>query len=168
MALGGERVSVQLLHIDDGEPPLEKRRPQVDIALSGELAKYATLRDVRCVPADRPVVPGETDDNYLREDIGLYPDILTPLRYGGKIVPSLKKLRAVWVEIQIPEDYSGECEISFAVNDTENGIRLTDSFTLRVIAAPFPSKGCSLHSGFIPIASPRTITSSYGVSGTGK
>ena len=113
-ALGGERLSVQLLYSDVG-PSYLAVRPFCDIEVKGELAEYVSLRDVRWVPVDRPVTPKKFDDNYLRTTPGIYPDILTPLRYGGQMVISRDKLRSVWAEIDIPENFSGDTTLTFSV-----------------------------------------------------
>lgn len=111
LALQGETVSFQLLFRNDGSDR-KQPRPFGNIAVEGALAPYATLRDVRNVPVERPVEPGKTDAHYLRTEPGLYPDILTPLRYKGKIVAAAGKLRSVWVDVEIPFDYSGSSDIT--------------------------------------------------------
>lgn len=98
--LRAERFSFQLLYVDEGEDFTFERRPIIDITLSGSLAAYATVRDVRNVPVDRPINPERHDDQYLRKTPGIYPDLLTPLRYGGKVVVGRDKLRALWIEIE--------------------------------------------------------------------
>lgn len=105
-ALRGETLSLQLLYVDEGEEYLPKR-PYCALELHGTLAEFATIRDVRSVPVERPIHPDSYDENYLRTTPGIYPDILTPLRYGGKIIISRDKLRSIWIEINIPEDVSG-------------------------------------------------------------
>ena len=113
-ALGGERLSLQFIYVDTA-PSYIPVRPICDLQLEGELAKYATVRDVRSVPVDRPVNIFKYDENYLRTTPGIYPDILTPLRYGGKVVISREKLRSLWVEIEIPEDFSGDTTLTLSV-----------------------------------------------------
>ena len=83
-ALMGERFSLQLLYVDEGEDYTLDKRPLMDITLGGTLAKYTTVRDVRNVPVDRPINPEHHDEQYLRKTPGIYPDLLTPLRYDGK------------------------------------------------------------------------------------
>ena len=85
--LKGERFSVQLLYVDEGPQYSLPFRTFTDLTLGGLLAKYATVRDVRNVPVDRPVNPEKYDEQYLRTTPGIYPDLLTPLRYGGKVIP---------------------------------------------------------------------------------
>lgn len=150
-ALGGERISFQLLYVDKG-PDYIATRPFCDLKISGALSEYATVRDVRHLPVDRPVTLGKTDDNYLRTEPGIYPDILTPLRYGGKVVISREKLRSLWVEIDIPESFSGKCELtleislsSASVGDTgeekvDAVILSKESVTLDVIPAALPEQ----------------------------
>ena len=103
-SLMGERFSFQLIYVDEGEDYTFDRRPFVNLAVDGTLGKYATVRDVRNVPVDRPVVPGRYDDQYLRTTAGIYPDILTPLRYGGKVVVGRDKLRSLWIEVEPGKD----------------------------------------------------------------
>ena len=104
--LRGERLSIQLLYVDEGKEYLPKR-PYCTLELSGTLAKGATVRDVRSVPVERPIHPDAYDSNYLRTTPGIYPDVLTPLRYGGKFIISRDKLRSLWIELTVPEDVSG-------------------------------------------------------------
>lgn len=131
-ALGGETLNFQLVFIDEGENPLPAR-PLLSFNIKnikGNLAECTTARDVRSVPVDRPCKPGFTDDNYLRTEPGIYPDLLTPLRYGGKIVPSQVNLRSVWLEVNIPEDVFGECEIEIEIGLDEAAVGDTDSVAL--------------------------------------
>ncbi len=113
-SLWRERYSFQLLYVDEGEHPLPKRSI-CSLKIEGDLAPYVTVRDVRNLPVERPVNPDEFDAQYLRTKPGLYPDILTPLRYGGQIVISRDKLRSLWIEIDIPKDFKGNGTLSFSV-----------------------------------------------------
>ena len=161
VALGGEVLSFQLLYVDEG-PEYISARPYVSVSLRGELAEFATLRDVRIVPVDRPVKPGEFDSQYLRTAPGVYPDLLTPLRYGGRICPSRDKLRSVWVDVEIPEDYSGESTLTVVLSidnakianedsssyNTESDVE--NSVTIKVISAALPDEGLMFTQWFYP------------------
>ena len=137
-ALGGERLSVQLLYTDEGEKPALPIRSFVKLTLEGDLAQYATMRDVRLVPADRPVNPQRFDDQYISTKPGLFPDLLTPLRYGGKVCPGINKLRSVWIEIEIPEDFSGESELAVTLLVEKTGATVTERVKIDVIPAKLP------------------------------
>ena len=149
-ALRGETVSLQFLYVDSSEGEYLPVRPFFDITLSGDIAKYATMRDVRCVPVDRPTKPGITDENYLRMIPGIYPDILTPLRYGGKICPSRDKLRSVWIEISIPEDYSGEYTLNVTASKNDIGVVNTEIVEIKVIPVSLPEQKTHFTQWFYP------------------
>jgi transcription antitermination factor NusA-like protein len=104
--LRGEKLSFQLLYVDEGEEYLPVR-PYCNLEIKGALASHVTVRDVRNVPVDRPVHPEKHDANYLRTTPGIYPDVLTPLRYGGKVTVARDKLRSLWIELEIPEVQDG-------------------------------------------------------------
>ena len=138
-ALGGERLSFCVLYIDEGEPYLPFR-PFGRLKIEGELARYATVRDVRNVPVDRPIHPVMFDDQYLRTTAGIYPDLLTPLRYGGKVIISRDKLRSLWVEVQIPKGYCGDSAITITVTEPETEASASVRLQIHVIDADLPEQ----------------------------
>lgn len=98
-ALKNERISFQIAaEIVDTEMFSE----QYFVKLSGELAKYATVREVISVPVTLPTFPcGFSDDNYLRKKPGLYPDLLMPLRYTDSLRVNKDFVSSLWVEIDL-------------------------------------------------------------------
>ena len=138
-ALRGERVSVQLIYsyepaVIHGAHTLRHR-----IELSGDLAPFAEMREVRCVPVTMPTNPYGSDDNYLRTAPGLYPDVLIPLRYGGALPYSHNTLKSIWIDINVPEDLSaGEHTLTFKVCGNAHVGEHEASFTLDVINAVLP------------------------------
>jgi len=137
-ALGGERLSLILLHIDEGEDALPTRS-FADITVAGELSQYASLRDLRSVPVDNPIRK-LTDNQYLRTTPGIYPDLLTPLRYNGKLVISREKLRAVWIELDIPKGYYGDSTLTATVKVHGTDVEKSVSADIHVIAADLPEQ----------------------------
>ena len=132
-ALRGERVSFQLLYISEGEDaPLYSKR--MAVTKSGELSELATLRNVVSVPVERTTNFDSFDDNYLRLEPGIFPDILMPLHYGGCIVSPKDRLHSVWIEIDIPKDAEAkEYKLAFGLEGVGEA-----SLTLEVIAATLP------------------------------
>lgn len=161
-ALRGETVSLQLIYTDTAEGDYLPVRPFCDLRIDGDLADRVTVRDVRSVPVDRPTLPGITDSNYLRMTPGIYPDLLTPMRYGGKVVVSRDKLRSLWIELKIPATVKGDHTLSFtviltnaAVGDTGNAefepITLaTEQVTISVINADLPEQELLFTQWFYP------------------
>ncbi|MBR2466344.1 MAG: DUF4091 domain-containing protein [Clostridia bacterium] len=137
--LGGETVSFQLLYVDEG-PGYLPVRPFVKVSAVSDPSFDVTLRDVRLVPVDRPVHPEKNDDGYLRKEPGIFPDLLTPLRYGGKICPSREKLRSVWVEVKIPKKFSGRTEVSVELEIECSGENIVNTVAIDVIAATLPEE----------------------------
>ena len=113
--LKNERLSFQLLcTLDDNDPAI---RRLYNLSMCGELAKYATIREVRSLPVTIPVVTAADCDNYLRSTPGLYPDLLSPLRYNDKVSVIKKNLLSLWIEIDLRNAENvtaGRSELNFA------------------------------------------------------
>ena len=139
-ALRGERISVQLVYlheVDEENRPFLMYRP----TLSGELAKYATVRDVKNVAVQKPVGV-KYDDNYIRVKPGLYPDLLVPLGDNNSFCATDGALSALWIEITIPEEGCvGEKELTVSVTRISNGEQVSEnSVTVDVIDAVLPEQ----------------------------
>ena len=147
-ALRGERVSCQILHryeTADGDRP---QIYQAYVYLEGSLAKYATVRNVENVPVLRAINPGMSDDNYLRTTPGLYPDVLTPLRYPGESYLGRTAIRndftsALWIEVDLPdcECVVGDQTITLRIKDAndEKTVAL-ETLKIKVINATLPEQ----------------------------
>lgn len=102
-ALKNERISFQYIaELADPEDPMRiTPTPKIE----GELAKYATIREVRSVPVSMPVMPGIEHDNFLRTAPGLYPDLLKPSSYDGMVFFLKTQLKSLWIEIDLRKVY---------------------------------------------------------------
>lgn len=98
-ALKNERISFQIAaEIVDTEMFYE----QYSIEILGELAKYATIREVISVPVTLATFPcGFKDDNLIRTTPGLYPDLLMPLRYDNTLHVNKEFVSSVWIELDL-------------------------------------------------------------------
>ena len=140
-ALRGERISVQLAYAYepyDAELGYPRRSPLV---IGGTLASYASARQIFCVPVNKTVHARGTDDNYLRTEVGLYPDVLRPLYYGGKVTLTHDQTMSLWIEIALPEDApvgEGTLTLSF---EFEGFGRCEEVLTVDVIDAVIPREG---------------------------
>ena len=108
-----EKLSFQLacMNLRNDNPDV----PYFYLRMKGVLAPYVTVREVVCVPNHYPVTPQNHDENYLRTEPGLYPNLLRPLLYKGynyKRYVNIDEgfirlpqgnLRALWLDIKIPE-----------------------------------------------------------------
>ena len=115
-ALKNERISFQFIfEMRDAEDPMRRAiKPEIE----GELAKYATIREVKSVPVTMPTIPGIEHDNYLRTDPGLYPDLLLPSPYDGNVYLIKNQLKALWIEIDLRDIFdnvsAGETELTLS------------------------------------------------------
>ncbi len=139
-ALRGEKISLQLIYSyikDDDEIYMRK---ELSPKLSGGLAEYTKLYDVRYVPVEKPI-NSEYDDNYLRTSPGLFPDLLIPLKKGESVYTTANKLDSMWVEVSIPEDgLIGEQTLSISFTDTRSGEATENSVKIEVIDAHLPEQ----------------------------
>ncbi len=99
--LKNERLSFQLLHTASGEDTAFRTLCQLTI--EGDLAPYITARTVDQIPVVMPEFEGMSDANYLRHAPGLYPDVLRPLHYRGKLSVVKGRLQSVWLELDPKE-----------------------------------------------------------------
>lgn len=98
-ALKNERVSFQIAaEIIDTDMFSE----QYSVEISGELAKYANVREVISVPVTLATFPcGFSDDNIIRSTPGLYPDLLMPLRYDNTLRVNKDFISSLWIELDL-------------------------------------------------------------------
>lgn len=139
-ALRGEKISVQLLYTYKKEADEIYMRKELSPTLSGSLAEYAKLYDVRYVPAEKPVNQSY-DDNYLRTSPGLFPDLLIPLNKGESVYTTANMLDSMWIEILIPENgIAGEQSLSVVLTDPRSGETTENSVNIEVIDALIPEQ----------------------------
>ncbi len=142
--LKGERVSFQLVHqrvMEEGENMYHYRElftPKV----SGDLAKYVTLREVKNVGVELPIVPGNSDEYFERTTPGLYPDVLRPLHYGGKTIAKTTFPTSIWVDVTIPCDATeiGESELKIEMVNESGEVKNTETVTVDLINATLPEQ----------------------------
>ncbi len=139
--LQGERLSLQFLstYRPTKDTAVHYRVARIPLQMQGDLAPYATLRDVRQVPVTLPCYPDSRDDNFLRTTPGLYPDLLTPLQYKGSMTVQPDALCAVWIEINVPADLAaGEYTLSLSLSDEKFG-ESESHVCVEVIGARLPA-----------------------------
>ena len=110
------------------------------IEATGKLTENSIVRCVDLSPVE--FFGADTDDDILRKDPGLYPDLLTPPTKDIRIPQ--KQWRSFWITIKIPENHSGEtvqsgikfiCE---AVNGDE--VILEAGIELEIIPVKLPKQ----------------------------
>ena len=147
--LKNERFSFQLICDMSAEDDPMRRimKPMID----GELAKYATVREVINVPVSMPTIPGVEHDNYLRTTQGLYPDLLMEPVYDGDVCVMKTQLKALWIEIDLRElsdkVQAGESVFKIALSNWGD-IFSTSEVTIEVLDALLPEQELKLTQWF--------------------
>ena len=138
-ALKNERVFFQLLYTDDAtDTALPLRTANLELRAEGIPAKLLSLRRVDSVPVSIATLQEGGDGNYLRTSPGLYPDLLSPLQYGGVSVMR-GQLQAVWVEIDLGTRLgAGEYTVTLKLLNDKGEVQAENALTLTVIDALLP------------------------------
>ena len=137
--LKNELVCFQVLYCCD---TVEKRIRQGKVTLTGDLAKYATVRNVVHMPSMQPMNQNKQDGAYLRREPGMYPDLLRPLHYRGETMMPKSRTRSLWVEIKLPEDIkAGEYTAGVSIySDYEPEHYGEASVKIKVLDAALPKQ----------------------------
>ncbi|MBR5880781.1 MAG: DUF4091 domain-containing protein [Clostridia bacterium] len=144
--LNNERFSLQLIHRGADDAPICQR---FLIRVDGELAPYATLRNVKSIPVDIPTFPGCDDGNYLRLTPGLYPDLLQPLHYGGAISIMQGEANSVWIEFDLDGTLAaGKYPTTVTLTDGAGNVIDQNSIEITVIGASLPEQEMRLTQWF--------------------
>ena len=143
-ALKGEKVSFQLVHLrimDEGDG-IYNYRELFTPKFSGNLAKYITVREVKNVGVDLPIIVGDSDDYYERTTPGLYPDVLSGLHYGGMTIAKTAFPTSLWVDIDIPDNATeiGENELKIEMINEAGEVKTEDKLIVDVVNATLPEQ----------------------------
>ncbi len=99
---------------------LTERYPHAKITFTGSLAKYASVRQVQEVASLQPANKSNMDDYYDRCDPGLFPEVLSPIHYDGKITVGSELTTSLWINVDLPKRFkSGEYDLTLNL-DIEN------------------------------------------------
>lgn len=134
-----ERLSFQIAFFNSEK---EIRFPHYPVRCGGALAKYATVRRVVNVPVAFPYRPGDENGVYIKKEPGLYPDLLQPLHYNNAISSPYDQLHAVWVDIELPENFAaGEYDFTFSVYHRKTDeVKVSTDVKIHVIDALLPEQ----------------------------
>lgn len=140
----GQRVSFQAAYCFHGEYYVNQtteqatRNPFAHVRVEGDFADAVQVRRVECVPVLFPCEK-KHDSEYIGEQPGLYPDLLTPLEEGVQMV--WEQWRALWVDCEIPQNAPGGDGRVELVFTAPNGAELARvGLTLHVVPAALPKQ----------------------------
>lgn len=100
-----EHQSVQLLIRESDTSVVTKLLAKVKVI--SELSGCINISNVEQVYVPMPVIRGGGDGNYISKEPGMFPDLLTPLRYGNSAIIPPEQLRCLWIDIKPDGKYKG-------------------------------------------------------------
>ena len=142
-ALRGERISFQLLHtyiFEEISPNANPNRANATISAKGELAKYASFRDVSNVAVTRPTLETSGDDDgFISKEPGLFPDLLLPIVKNKLVCVTARLLLSVWIDITVPSDIKAG-EYATTVTLECDGQKSESTVVIEIINATLPEE----------------------------
>ncbi|MBE6539488.1 MAG: DUF4091 domain-containing protein [Ruminococcaceae bacterium] len=137
--LKNDKLSFQICFSSDEEVPGGKL--VCNAVVESEISDYVRLSSVHHVPSLMPVFREWNDDNYLRKEPGLYPDLLIPLSDNPNIYVASKQLNSLWVDIDVPSDaVSGEYDVTVRFIKTDGEEVGACKFTVKICNATLPKQ----------------------------
>ena len=137
--LKNDKLSFQICFSPDEEVPGGKL--VCNTVVESEISDYVRLSSVHHVPSLMPVFREWNDDNYLRKEPGLYPDLLIPLSDNPNIYVASKQLNSLWVDIDVPSDaVSGEYDVTVKFKKTDGEEVGACKFTVKICNAVLPKQ----------------------------
>ncbi len=114
-------------------------RDSVIVSVRGDIKDHVSARAVRNVPVLFPTF-ANADDNYLRTQPGLYPDLLTPVP-GNRSTVWGGRWTAFWFEIDARDSLpAGEYEIEIALENARGETLANCVFTYSRLNAELPKQ----------------------------
>ena len=141
--LRDDRLSFQIAfsgRLSEPEQPGHFPTRFAQITVSSPVSDWITVREVICVPCEYPA-HADSDDNYLRKNPGLYPDLLRPVEAG--IIPITdNRWSAVWIDAETPADcIPGRYPLEICLSDPRTSEKLLIlALEINVLSFTLPSQ----------------------------
>jgi len=108
------------------------------VETGGALAKYAKVSLVANVPNQFPTYNVDPGGEFIRTEPGLYPDLIRPLPYIDKVTLPHNQTHALWVDIELPEDFeAGTYDFTLAIRN-KNETLASVTCEIRVLSEKLP------------------------------
>lgn len=142
--LKGEHISFQLAYrynefFYSSQMRIQRtKNPCVRIEVYTKAKTEINIRRVICVPSAYPAY-GESDENYISTEPGLYPDLLE--NFDGKFQLIPYYWRSLWVELDIAEDaQDGDYAVNIVLRDLDDIVVKKEQLELHIVNAILPKQ----------------------------
>ncbi len=136
-ALRGEEFCFEVAYTSD--EPGHHPKCTLTSAVESPIAEYVTVSTVEQVPVRLPCYTW-VDDNYIRKEPGMFPDLLVPLKAGAPVFVTYRELKSLFVTVKVPEDLAGG-DYPVGIRFMSGGEVVSEAtVTLHVIAESLPEQ----------------------------
>lgn len=134
--LKNEEISFQIIYKFNGDI---NHTPLAILKVAGELKDHISIQQVVSVPSNMPINYQSYDDDYIRTKPGLFPELITPLHYNGKVNLMGGSLGSLWVDVKLTNDIAaGEYETVFILASEDGRTFGESKILIEVIDAILP------------------------------
>lgn len=140
LMFANERLCFQAVICHDDSAHSHRMRLRID----GELAPYVTVRRVVQIPSSFPAYRSLVNDDYLRTEPGLFPDLIAPLHYRETVLVQGHQLHSFWLTLRLPpeaeaKDYTLRLTlIHMPMKEGEEEVVAMEEAHVRVLSAKLP------------------------------
>lgn len=129
-----ETISFQAAWASEGG----EARSMATLTISSPIASIVRVRQVRHVPVRFPTFP-DADDNYLRKEPGLFPDLLSGPKEALRIWSD--KWESAWIDVTPDESTApGVYPIELTLTESETGASATRVMQVEILPALLPAQ----------------------------
>lgn len=130
-----ERLSFQMAY----QNTEIERIQYASVRVFGTLAPYTQLREVVSIPSMYPVAKECMDEQYLRTEPGLYPDLLRPIHSNGCVPLPTGQLHALWIDVSLPESFApGQYTLTVSLYSSRDELLAEETASVRVLNLALP------------------------------
>ena len=137
-------ASFQLIPYEEAEARVARMVGKIEV--EGDLAEFVKFRSVECIPNYVPIEPtpkmaAELDPDYIRNEPGLYPDLLLPLHHTNAVTVLNQQIHPVWIDVKNDGSFApGEHTLKFKLYNQYNEVACENEITINVIDIALPEQ----------------------------
>ena len=137
-------ASFQLIAYNEEEARVARMVGKIEV--EGDLAEFVKFRSVECIPNYVPIEPtpkmaAELDPDYIRNEPGLYPDLLLPLHHTNAVTVLNQQIHPVWIDVKSNGDLpAGEHTLKFKLYNQYNEVACENEIVVNVIDIALPEQ----------------------------
>ena len=137
-------AAFQLIPYNEEEARVARMVGKIEV--EGDLADYVKFRSVECIPNYVPIEPtpkfaAELDPDYIRNEPGLYPDLLLPLHHTNAVTVLNQQIHPIWIDVKNDGSFTaGEHTLKFKLFNQYGEVACENEIVVNVIDTLLPEQ----------------------------